>query len=95
MEIWNSFNDELDRRLNHVHIQMEQTIKQEDLFRLQGEAKALRRLKKLINNDGLMKTLKSKEYYEKPSEIKQRKKAEAKKRWQKKLKKLEKLGIVN
>ena len=45
MEIWNSFNDELDRRLNHVHIQMEQTIKQADLFRLQGEAKALRRLK--------------------------------------------------
>ena len=45
IEIWNSFNDELDRRLNHVHIQMEQTIKQEDLFRLQGEAKALRRLK--------------------------------------------------
>ena len=45
MEIWNSFNDELDRRLNHVHIQMEQTMKQEDLFRLQGEAKALRRLK--------------------------------------------------
>ena len=45
MEIWNSFNDELDRRLNHVHIQMAQTIKQEDLFRLQGEAKALRRLK--------------------------------------------------
>ena len=45
MEIWNSFNDELDRRLNLVHIQMEQTIKQEDLFRLQGEAKSLRRLK--------------------------------------------------
>ena len=44
-KLWNSFNDELDRRLNHVHIQMEQTIKQEDLFRLQGEAKALRRLK--------------------------------------------------
>jgi len=45
MEIWDSFNNELDRRLNYVHIQMEQTIKQEDLFRLQGEAKALRRLK--------------------------------------------------
>lgn len=57
--------------------------------------KALRRLKKMINNDGLMKTLKQKEYYEKPSEIKQRKKAEAKKRWQKKLKKLKTLGIVN
>ena len=45
MEIWDSFNNELDRRLNYVHIQMEQTIKQDDLFRLQGEAKALRRLK--------------------------------------------------
>ena len=45
MESWDSFNNELDRRLNYVHIQMEQTIKQEDLFRLQGEAKALRRLK--------------------------------------------------
>ena len=44
-KLWNSFNDELDRRLNHVHIQMEQTIKQEDLFRLQGEARAFRRLK--------------------------------------------------
>ena len=46
-EIWNSFNDEIDRRLNYVHIQMEQTIKPEDLYRLQGEAKALRRLKLL------------------------------------------------
>ena len=46
-KLWNSFNDELDRRLNHVHIQMEQNIKQEDLFRLQGEARALRRLKLL------------------------------------------------
>ena len=46
-EIWNSFNEELDRRLNYVHIQMEQTIKQDDLFRLQGEARALRRLKLL------------------------------------------------
>ena len=25
-KLWNSFNDELDRRLNHVHIQMEQTM---------------------------------------------------------------------
>ena len=44
-DVWDSFNEELDRRLNHVHIQMEQTIKQEDLFRLQGEARAFRRLK--------------------------------------------------
>jgi len=43
-EVWDSLNQELDRRLNHVHIQMEQTLKAEDLFRLQGEAKSLRRL---------------------------------------------------
>ena len=47
IEIWNSFNDELDRRLNYVHIQIEQTLKPDDLFRLQGEARALRRLKLL------------------------------------------------
>ena len=46
-EIWNSFNEELDRRLNYVHIQIEQTLKPDDLFRLQGEARALRRLKLL------------------------------------------------
>jgi hypothetical protein len=45
--LWNSFNEEIDRRLNYVHIQMEQTIKQDDLFRLQGEARAFRRLKLL------------------------------------------------
>jgi len=37
----------LDRRLNYVHIQIEQTLKPDDLFRLQGEARALRRLKLL------------------------------------------------
>ena len=46
-EVWDSLNQELDRRLNHIHIQMEQTLKAEDLFRLQGEARALRRLKLL------------------------------------------------
>ena len=46
-KLWNSFNEELDRRLNYVHIQIEQTLKPDDLFRLQGEAKALRRLKLL------------------------------------------------
>jgi len=45
--LWNSFNEELDRRLNYVHIQMEQTLKQDDLLRLQGEARALRRFKLL------------------------------------------------
>lgn len=46
-KLWNSFNEELDRRLNYVHIQIEQTLKPDDLFRLQGEARALRRLKLL------------------------------------------------
>ena len=46
-KLWNSFNEELDRRLNYVHIQREQTLKPDDLFRLQGEARALRRLKLL------------------------------------------------
>ena len=45
--LWNSFNEEIDRRLNYVHIQMEQTLKPDDLFRLQGEARAFRRLKLL------------------------------------------------
>ncbi len=44
-EVWDSLNQELDRRLNHVHIQMDQTLKAEDLFRLQGEATSLRKLK--------------------------------------------------
>ena len=38
-KLWNSFNEELDRRLNYVHIQIEQTLKPDDLFRLQGEAR--------------------------------------------------------
>jgi|TARA_B100001093_G_scaffold334440_1_gene319355 hypothetical protein len=46
-KLWDSLNEELDRRLNFIHIQMEQTLKSEDLYRLQGEARALRKIKQL------------------------------------------------
>ncbi len=46
-KIWDSLNEELDRRLNFIHVQMEQTLKSEDLYRLQGEARALRKIKQL------------------------------------------------
>jgi len=46
-DLWNPFDRELERRLNIVHIQLEQTLKTEDIYRLQGEAKALRRLRHL------------------------------------------------
>jgi hypothetical protein len=46
-DVWDSFNDELDRRINYIHTQMEQTQREEDFFRLQGQARALRGLKNL------------------------------------------------
>jgi len=44
-------------------------------------AKALRRLKKLMNSEGMVKDMRKKEFYEKPSAIKKREKAQARKRW--------------
>ena len=52
-DIWNSFERELDEELTKVHTKMEQTPEASDLYRLQGEAKMIRRLKKLrdkVNN---------------------------------------------
>ena len=46
-KIWDSFNELIDQKLKFVHSQLEQTMKPEDLYRLQGEARALRRLKLL------------------------------------------------
>ena len=46
-KIWNSFNELIDQKLKFVHSQLEQTMKTEDLYRLQGEARAFRRLKLL------------------------------------------------
>ena len=50
--------------------------------------KALRKLKKRLTNDGLMQTLRDKQYYRKPSEIKREAKKAGRKRWEKKLAKM-------
>tara|TARA_X000001388_G_scaffold54130_1_gene39717 strand:+ start:279 stop:470 length:192 start_codon:yes stop_codon:yes gene_type:complete len=44
-EIWDALNLELDRKIDFAHKQMEQARQPEDLYRLQGEVKALRNLK--------------------------------------------------
>ena len=43
--------------------------------------RALRRLKKLMNQEGMVKDMRKNEFYEKPSVIKKREKAQARKRW--------------
>lgn len=54
--------------------------------------RALRRLKKLVNNEGVLKELREREYYEKPSLKRKKAKAAARKRWLKKLAKDELQG---
>jgi len=44
-------------------------------------SKALRRLKKLMNQEGMVKDMRKKEFYEKPSAVRKREKAQARKRW--------------
>jgi hypothetical protein len=54
-DIWDAFNEELDNRLHQVHIQMEQVPTAEILYRLQGQAFCLRKLKMLrdyVNGQG-------------------------------------------
>jgi len=46
-DIWESFLEELDSKIERVHVQMEQALTPEDFYRLQGHATCLRRLKKL------------------------------------------------
>ena len=46
-ELWTAFLEELDGRIEFTHKQMEQAQEPKDLFRLQGEVQALRRLKLL------------------------------------------------
>ena len=48
----------------------------------------MRVLKKKVAKEGIIKTLKEKQYFEKPSEIKRRKKKEGIKNFKKKMKKL-------
>ena len=52
---------------------------------------AMRVLKRKVQKEGLVKELRERQYYKKPSEIKQEKKKEAIKNWKKKQKKLEKI----
>jgi small subunit ribosomal protein S21 len=47
--------------------------------------KALRKFKKKIMEDGLLNELRSREFYEKPTTERKRKKSAAKNRWQKEL----------
>ena len=55
--------------------------------------RALRTLKKKLQKEGLLKELKQRQYFEKPSAKKARKKAEGVKRYQRNLrKKMERLG---
>ena len=53
--------------------------------------KALRVLKKKVQKNGLVKELRAREYYQKPSEIKREKKKEGIKNYKKKMKKLEQM----
>mgnify|MGYP005994167133 CR=1 FL=1 len=50
---------------------------------------ALRVLKRKVMKEGLIKEIRDRQFYKKPSEIKQEKKKEAIKNWKKKQKKLE------
>jgi len=43
--------------------------------------RALRKLKKMVNNEGVIKELKKREFYEKPSDKRRRERARARKRW--------------
>ena len=43
--------------------------------------RALRKLKKIMNSEGMIKDMRKNEFYEKPSAIKRREKAQARKRW--------------
>jgi small subunit ribosomal protein S21 len=49
--------------------------------------RAMRKLKKMCNNEGLFKDMRDKEFYEKPSLKKKKEKAAARKRWLKQVEK--------
>ena len=46
---------------------------------------ALRRFKKKVDDSGLLEELRQREFYEKPTTVRKRKKSAAKARWRKKL----------
>lgn len=46
-DIWEAFLEEVEDRVQTVHKQLEQANTTEEIYRLQGEARALRRLEYL------------------------------------------------
>lgn len=50
-------------------------------------ARAMRKLKKMMNNEGVIKDMRKHDFYEKPSLKKKKEKAAARKRWLKKVEK--------
>lgn len=50
-------------------------------------SRALRKLKKLVTQEGVIKDIRAKEYYEKPSLKRKKQKAAARKRWLKQVEK--------
>jgi small subunit ribosomal protein S21 len=56
--------------------------------------KALRKLKKVVQAEGIFQTLRERERYEKPSVKRKKQQARAVKRWQKKIKDLKEAGKI-
>ena len=52
---------------------------------------AMRVLKRKVQKEGIVKEVRDRQFYKKPSEVRQEKKKEAIKNWKKKQKKLEKI----
>ena len=69
--------------------QRDSKVKGSVVYVKEGEdvSRALRRFKKKIEESGLLDTLRKKEFYEKPTTERKRKKAAAKQRYAKKLQK--------
>lgn len=56
--------------------------------------KALRKLKKKLQDDGLFQTLRDREFYTKPSEKRAKAKAAGRARWLKQVRKMQNDGVV-
>jgi small subunit ribosomal protein S21 len=56
--------------------------------------KALRKLKKDVQSEGIFQTLRERERYEKPSVKRKKEQARAVKRWQKKIREFKDLGKI-
>jgi len=46
-DLWDALLEELDERIHFTHKQLEQSLDVHEIYRLQGEVRALRRLKQL------------------------------------------------